>query len=89
MIPCFGYEKEIVKTIHEFLVKKDLTNEPIVCIGSDGSNVNVGSTEEAIYYLEMLLGHPLHYFICQLHGNELPFRAVFYNYDGKPSGPEH
>lgn len=37
----------------------------------------------------MLLGHPLHYIIWQLHGNELPFRIVFYHSDGKPSGPEH
>ena len=37
----------------------------------------------------MMLGKPLHYLICQVHGNELPFRAVFYYYDGKPSGPEH
>ena len=37
----------------------------------------------------MLFARPLHNSICQLHGNELPFRAVFYYYDGKPSGPEN
>ena len=36
----------------------------------------------------MLLARPLHYSIIQLHGNELPFWAVFYHYDGKPCGGE-
>ena len=31
----------------------------------------------------------MHYRICQLHGNELPFRGIFYFYDGKPSSPEN
>ena len=84
-----GHGKEIAKTIHEFLVEKDLTNQPILCVGSDETNVNVGSADGAIHHLEMLLGLPLHYLICQLHGNELPFRAVFYEYDDNPSGPEH
>ena len=87
--PKTGHGKQIAKTIHEFLVEKNLTQQPIVCVGCDGTNVNVGSENGVIHHLEMLLGHPLHYFICQLHGNELPFRAVFYHYDGKPSGPEH
>ena len=29
----------------------------------------------------------INYAICQLHGNDFPFRAVFYFYDGKPTGP--
>ena len=37
----------------------------------------------------MLLARPLHYSISQIHSNELPFRAIFYCYDGKPSGPEN
>jgi hypothetical protein len=37
----------------------------------------------------MMLGKPLHYLICQLHGNELPFRGVFYFYDWKNKGPQH
>ena len=60
----------------------------VLCAGADGTNVNVGPDGGAIRYLEMLTGNALHYFICMLHGNELPFRALFYYYDGKPSGPE-
>ena len=37
--------------------------------------------------MEKLLGHPVHWEICLLHGNELPFRALFIHYDGKTSGP--
>ena len=86
--PKSVHGKETAKTIHEFLVEKNLTQQPIVCVGSEGTNANVGSAEGAIHHLEMLLCHP-NYFICQLHRNELPFRAVFYKCDGKPSGPEH
>ena len=38
---------------------------------TDGTNANVGAEHRAIRYLEMMLGKPLHYLICQLHGNEL------------------
>ncbi|QQP38148.1 Uncharacterized protein FKW44_018646 [Caligus rogercresseyi] len=82
--PKSGHGKEISRAVHEFLVQKS-----IVCVGCDGTNTNVGSGEGAIHQLEILLCRPLHYFICQLHRNELPFRAVFYMYDGKPSGPVH
>ena len=37
--------------------------------------------------MEKLLGHPVHWEICLLHGNELPFQALFIHYDGKTSGP--
>ena len=45
--------------------------------GADGTNANFGSNNGRIHNLEMMLGKPLHYSICQLHGNELPFKAVF------------
>ena len=41
------------------------------------------------HILEMMIGKPLHYLICQLLGNELPFRAVLYFYDRKTEGPKH
>ena len=37
----------------------------------------------------MILGKPLQYIKCQLHGNELPLKALLYYYDGKPCGPVH
>ena len=40
-----------------------------------------------IHYLEMFLGRPMQWQICLLHRNELPFRALFTNYDGSTTGP--
>ena len=84
--PPSGHGRVIAETIYKYLEEEDLLDQPIYVIGADG---NVGAEHRAIHYLEMMLGKPLHYLICQLHGNELPFRAVFYFYDGKTKGPEH
>ena len=56
-------------------------------VGCDGTNTNVGSAQGCIPYLEKLLGHPIEWNVCLLHGNELPFRALSALYDGKTSGP--
>lgn len=88
--PMTGRGKQIAKTSLESLVKrKKITQQPKVCFGCDGTNVNVRSENGAIRHLEISLGQPLHYLICHLHGNELRFRAVFYHYNGKPNGPGH
>ena len=55
--------------------------------GVDGCNVNVGNKEGALVYLEKLLGKPLQWFICMLHGIELPLRALIKKLDGGTSGP--
>ena len=34
-----------------------------------------------------LLSHSVHWNICLLHANKLPFRALFAHYDGKTAGP--
>ena len=87
--PISGHGKVIAGAIYKFLVEEKLQDNPILVVGADGTNSNVGAENGAIHFLEMMLGKAVHYFICQLHGNELPFRAVFYYYDGKPNGPEH
>ena len=73
--------------MYYFLKDEGLLDQPIMVVGGDGTNCNVGAENGAIHHLEMMLGHAVHYAICQLHGNELPFRALFYYYDGKPTGP--
>ena len=55
--------------------------------GVDGCNVNVGNEEGALAYLEKLLGRPLQWFICMLHGVELPLRALVRELDGGTTGP--
>ena len=85
--PPSGHGWAIAQAIFDYLSSHDLLGS-VVCAGADGTNVNVGPDGGAIRHLEMLTGNAMHYFICMLHGNELPFRALFYHYDGKSSGPE-
>ena len=87
--PKTGHGKVVARAIYDFLVEQELTNQTLYVAGCDGCRVNTGPNGGVIHHLEMLLNRPLHYSICQLHGNELPFRAIFYYYDGKPSGPEN
>lgn len=44
---------------------------------------------DPVIHFAMLLDHPLNYFICQFHRNELTFRGFFYHYDGRPNDPEY
>lgn len=87
--PKTGREKYIDKTIQDHLLEKNLTQQPLLFVRSDGINVNIGTENVAIKHLQLLLCHQIHYCICQLHGNELYFRTVFFHYDGKLSDPVH
>ena len=87
--PKTGHGKVVARAIYDFLVEHELTNQLLYVAGCDGCRINTGPNRGVIHQLEMLLARPQHYSICQLHGNELPFRAIFYYYDGKPSGPEN
>ena len=51
-------------------------------ISADGTNTIVGSNNGATPYFEKLPGHSVHWNICLLYGNELPFWALFADYDG-------
>jgi hypothetical protein len=51
------------------------------------TNVNTGKNNGAIRLLELKLGRPLQWSICQLHLNELSFRHLFMHLDGGTSGP--
>ena len=56
-------------------------------VGADGCRVNTGHNEGGIVHMEKLLGRPLHWFICLLHGVELPLRAFVRELDGGAKGP--
>ena len=56
-------------------------------VGADGCRVNTGHYEGGIVHMEKLLGRPLHWFICLLHGVELPLRAFVRELDGGAKGP--
>ena len=74
--PQSGHGKVIAATIYKYLKEENLLDHPKYVIGADGTNSNVGAENGAIHFMEMMLGKPLHYLICQIHGNELPFMAV-------------
>ena len=89
LTPKIGHGKVVARAIYDFLVEHELTNQPLYVASFDGCRVNTRPNGGVIHHLEMLLSRPLHYSICQLHCNELPFQSIFHYYDGKPSGPEN
>ena len=50
--------------------------------------MNTGAKGGVIRCLENKLGRSLHWIICLLHFNELPFRSLFEFIDGGTSGPK-
>ena len=70
-----------------FLKSKEIIMDDIVAIGSDGTAINTGSTGGVNRLLELKLNQQLHWFICQLHANELPLHNLFQKIDGKTLGP--
>ena len=87
--PKTGYGKVVARAIYNFLVEHKLTTQPLYVAGCDSCRVSTGPNEVLSITWKMLLARPLHYSICQLHGNELPFQSIFYYYYGKPSGPKN
>ena len=59
----------------------------IAVVGCDGTPVNTGVHNGAIRQMELKLQHPLQWFICQMHANELILRHLFEYYDGRKTGP--
>ena len=71
-VPLSGHRISIGLMSYRFLKSKGW-DTTLSVVGADGCGVNTGHNEGAIVYLEKLLGRPLHWFICLLHGVELPF----------------
>ena len=85
-VPFSGHGISVGLKSFRFLKSKGW-DAAIHVVGADGCNVNTGHNEGAIVYLEKLLGRPLQWFICLLHGVELPLRAIIRELDGETSGP--
>lgn len=60
----------------------------IKVFGCDGTAVNTGTSGGIIRLFEVIHQKPVHWFICQLHGNELNLRALFKCLDGETTGPK-
>lgn len=83
-----GSAKGISDGLYEFISKKEVPMEDIKAIGCDGTAVNTGVKGGAIRLLELKFNNPVHWFVCQLHANELPLRHLIQTLDGKTSGPK-
>ena len=83
-----GSAKAISDGISQALqVNNHIQDNSIIAVGCDGTAVNTGPKGGAIRLLELNLDKPLHWFVCQLHANELPLRHLLDKLDGKTGGP--
>ena len=78
----------IADGIFDFVSANHKEKNNIIAIGCDGTAVNTGAKGGAIKMIELKLNKPVHWFICQLHTNELPLRHLFQTLDGKTTGPK-
>lgn len=63
--------------LNEFFTAKGLSLDQLIGICSDGEPANTGVEGGVIRLFEKHMNRPLHWFICLLHFNELPFRHLF------------
>lgn len=59
-----------------FFTSKELSLDDLIAVCSDGEVTNTGTDGGILRLLEHHLGRPLHWFICLLHFNELPYRHL-------------
>ena len=84
LTPSSGKAKDITRELVDLCRER---NSDLKAVGADGARVNTGVHNGCIRLLELEFSKPLHWFICQLHGNELALRHLFERIDGKTSGP--
>lgn len=74
-------------TLLQFFVTNSIDLSQLIVIGCDGTITNTGRKGGVIRLLEVELKRPLQWFVCQLHGNELPLRHLLEHIDGTTAGP--
>lgn len=60
-----------------FFKSKNLSLENLIAVCSDGEVANTGTSGGVLRLIERYLDRPIHWFICLLHFNELPFRHLY------------
>lgn len=63
-------------------------DQSLQAMGCDGTVGNTGNKGGVVRLVELHLGKPLQWLICQLHFIELPLKALFIFVDGETSGPK-
>ncbi|KAK3924212.1 2,6-dihydroxypyridine 3-monooxygenase [Frankliniella fusca] len=87
VVPSEGNALVISEAILNFYIEHDISLDKVKAVGCDGTGTNTGWKGGVVKLIEERLGHPLHWFICQLHANELPLRHLIEHLDGPTSGP--
>jgi hypothetical protein len=82
-----GSAEAICNAIVSYLEANNIATDKLAAVGCDGTAVNTGNKGGVIRLLEEKLNRPVHWFVCQLHANELPLRHLINNLDGKTTGP--
>ena len=72
---------KIAQRIHTWLLDHG-ADDNLWMVSGDSTNTNSGLRGGVIAFLEKLLGHKVHWIICQIHVNELPLRHLIINLDG-------
>ena len=71
--PSTGKPKNISREIIDLFRDHEIE---LKAVGVDGARVNTGIHNGYIRLLELEFMTPLHWFICQLHANELNMRSI-------------
>lgn len=85
--PKSGKANDVKEAIITYLNNTNIQTDNLVAIGGDGTAVNTGPKNGIFRLMEIYFCHPLQWFVCQLHQNELPLRHLFEKLDGKTTGP--
>jgi hypothetical protein len=82
-----GKSDRITNDILNYLTENSVDLTRMCIIGCDGTVVNTGPKGGIIRLIEINQRKPMHWFICQLHSNELPLRHLVTHLDGETTGP--
>lgn len=74
-------------TLIQFFNIKNISLAHLIAVSCDGEPKNTGTTNGILRNLEVKLKRPLHWFVCLLHLNELPFKHLFSHLEGVTTGP--
>lgn len=85
--PSSGKAEAISDAIWTYLKSKEVDLDKVQCLGCDGTNTNTGVNHGVNRRLEEMLGRPVQWCVCMLHGNELPFQHLFEHLDGTRKSP--
>lgn len=85
--PATSSAENIFRSIIDFCESSSKTLNSVKAIGCDGTITNTGHKSGIIVRLEQHIKAPVHWFVCQLHANELPLRHLIQHLDGDTTGP--